>query len=153
MTDPGQKRVQPAPRWEHFTHVADVGVRGFGATMAQAFEQAALALTAVITEPGTVRARRQVDIACEAPDPGILLADWLNALVFEMATRKLLFGRFQVQVTPAADGLELTATAWGEPIDTDRHQPAVEIKGATYTALSVTQQPDGTWSARCVVDV
>ena len=35
--------------WEHFPHDADVGVRGFGATAAEAFEQAALALTAVVT--------------------------------------------------------------------------------------------------------
>lgn len=37
-------------RWEHFPHQADIGVRGMGATLAQAFEQAALALTAVIVD-------------------------------------------------------------------------------------------------------
>jgi Archease protein family (MTH1598/TM1083)/tRNA-splicing ligase RtcB len=34
--------------WEHFPHDADVGVRGWGTSAAQAFEQAAYALTAVI---------------------------------------------------------------------------------------------------------
>jgi len=149
MTDPRQKRVQPAPRWEHFTHVADVGVRGFGATMAEAFEQAALALTAVITEPGSVCAHRQVEIACEAPDPGILLADWLNALVFEMATQGMLFARFEVTV----EGPRLNATAWGESIDVARHRPAAEVKGATLSELEVEQDRDGTWHAQCVVDV
>ncbi len=89
-------------------HVADVGVRGFGATMAQAFEQAALAMTAVITDPESVRAQSCVEIACEAPDPGILLADWLNALVFEMATRGMLFSRFEVTI----EGRHLSAKAW-----------------------------------------
>ena len=28
-------------RWEHFPHDADVGVRGWGTTAAEAFEQAA----------------------------------------------------------------------------------------------------------------
>ena len=138
--------------WRHFDHAADMGICATGATLEESFVQTALGMTAIITD-ATVSAEQSVSIRCQAPDAELLLIDWLNALVFEMATRKLLFGRFQVQVTPAADGLELTATAWGEPIDTDRHQPAVEIKGATYTALSVTQQPDGTWSARCVVDV
>jgi tRNA nucleotidyltransferase (CCA-adding enzyme) len=41
----------------------------------------------------------------------------------------------------------------GEPLDADRHQPAVEIKGATYTQLSVSENDAGTWTARCVVDV
>jgi RNA-splicing ligase RtcB len=37
-------------RWEHFPHEADTGVRGIGASPAEAFEQAAIALTAVITD-------------------------------------------------------------------------------------------------------
>ena len=37
-------------RWEHFHHESDIGIRGFGSTREKAFEQAALALTAVITE-------------------------------------------------------------------------------------------------------
>ena len=40
--------------WELFPRQADVGVRGFGATEAEAFEQAALAMTAVVTDPARV---------------------------------------------------------------------------------------------------
>jgi len=40
--------------WEHFDHGADIGVRGYGANPAEAFVQAALALTAVVTDPATV---------------------------------------------------------------------------------------------------
>ncbi len=136
-------------QWEHFPHEADVGVRGRGATLAEAFEQAALAMTAAITEPERVAAREAVDVACEAPDDELLLVDWLNALVYEMATRKLLFSRFEVRI----DGHRLAARAWGEPADAARHQPAVEVKGATYTALRVAHEPDGSWLAQCVVDV
>ena len=35
--------------WAHVPHDADVGVEGWGATVAEAFEQAAHALTAIIT--------------------------------------------------------------------------------------------------------
>ena len=135
--------------WEHFAHGADIGVRGMGATRAAAFEQAALALTAVVTDPASVAAREAVAIRCEAPDDELLLADWLNALVYEMATRDAVFGRFAVKI----DGQRLEATAWGEPLDRARHRPAVEVKGATYTALAVKRRPDGTWIAQCVVDV
>jgi SHS2 domain-containing protein len=138
-----------ATRWEHFIHVADVGVRGFGETMAQAFEQAALALTAVITEPGSVAPRQVVEMTCEAPDPEILLADWLNALIFEMATRGMLFSRFEV----AIEGHCLTARAHGERVDVERHSPAAEVKGATLSELEVAQDADGAWHAQCIVDV
>jgi len=149
MSDIPQNPAQPAAYWEHFMHVADVGVRGFGPTVAQAFEQAALALTAVITEPDRVRDRHRVEISCEAPDTAILLADWLNALVFEMATRGMLFSRFEVSI----DGLQLTANAWGERIDVNRHHPAAEVKGATLSELEVAKDDNGSWRAQCIVDV
>ncbi|WP_319024631.1 archease [Microbulbifer hainanensis] len=135
--------------WEHFSHAADMGVRGTGETLAAAFEQAALALTAIIVDPAKVAPSERVDIACDSVDPELLLVDWLNALVFEMATRKMLFSRFQVVI----DGGQLHGVAWGEAVDRCRHRPVVEVKGATYTALQVVQQRDGSWVAQCVVDV
>ncbi|OGT07397.1 MAG: archease [Gallionellales bacterium RBG_16_57_15] len=135
-------------RWEHFPHQADVGVRGLGATLEQAFEQAALALTAVITDLA-VAPREMIRLSCEAPDAELLLVDWLNLLIYEMATRNMLFGRFEVHL----EDNRLEAQAWGEALETARHRPAVEVKGATYTALKVAQQSDGGWLAQCVVDV
>ena len=135
--------------WEHFAHGADIGVRGRGATAAQAFEQAALALTAVVTTPELVRQRTAVAIRCRAPDLELLLYEWLNSIVFHMATRRLLFAAFDVRIT----GCELEAQARGEPVDVERHAPAVEVKGATFTELSVRQDDDGLWRAQCVLDV
>ncbi len=135
--------------WEHFPHGADIGVRGTGPTREEAFEQAALALTAVVTDPAQVAAHTVVEIRCEAPDDEILLADWLNTLVYEMTTRSMLFGQFAVSLRDHV----LEAKAWGEPVDRLRHRPAVEVKGATYTALSVARRDDGMWVAQCVVDV
>ena len=142
-------------RWEHFHHMADIGVRGVGPSLEAAFEQAAVALTAVITDPACVAAREAVDVACEAPDDEVLFAEWLNALVFEMATRRMLFSRFEVHLRPHASGRTLQGRAWGEPIDARRHHPAVEVKGATYTALRVgrVEPNDGAWVAEVVVDV
>lgn len=135
--------------WEHFPHQADIGVRGIGATKKEAFERAAQALTAVITDLEVVAPTQAVPIVCEAPDDELLLVDWLNALVYEMATRKMLFSRFAVRF----NNHSLQATAWGEPIEVVRHQPAVEVKGATYTEVSVKQDEQGRWMAQCVVDV
>lgn len=135
--------------WTHFPHQADMGVRGVGPTREAAFEQAALAMTAVVTDLSQVASDTPVSIRCEAPDDELLLVDWLNALILEMATRHLLFSRFEVRL----DGHRLNAIAWGEPVDPTRHQPAVEIKGATYTELKVFRMESGQWLAQCVVDV
>ena len=135
--------------WEHFEHGADIGVLGRSATRAGAFEQAALALTAVIADPGSVAPLDAVEIRCEADDDEQLLVGWLNALLYEMAVRRMLFSRFRVSI----DGRRLHATAEGEALSLTRHRPAVEVKGATFTALHVAQGADGLWTAQTVVDV
>ena len=147
----GKTQVSVAVRnvWEHFAHGADIGIRGIGSTKGDAFQQIALALTSVITELRSVRPERAVSISCEAPSDDLLLVDWLNALVYEMATRRMLFSTFVVSIEDS----HLHATAWGEPVDRARHEPAVEVKGATYTALRVERLEDGHWLVQCVVDV
>ena len=129
--------------------MADIGVRGRGRTLEEAFEQVAMAMTAVITEPERIQPQQEIKISCTAPDQELLLVDWLNALVYEMATRKMLFSRFEITLQEQ----QLTGRAWGEKIDISRHQPTVEIKGATYTELKLAQEADGSWLAQCVVDV
>ncbi|MHC4648829.1 MAG: archease [Planctomycetota bacterium] len=111
--------------WEHFPHQADIGVRGWGLTIEQAFEQVAVALTAVITEPDKVRPAQKVEIQCNAQDRELLLVDWLSSVLYEMATRKMLFSRFEVNIGKN----HLTAAAWGQQIEIS------------------------TWVAQCVVDV
>ncbi len=141
--------MQTVPRAENFPHAADIGVRGVGRTREEAFAQAATALAAAVTDVDAIRSDRCIAIECEAPNDGLLLVDWLNALIYRMAVDHMLFGRFEV----AIDGHRLKAQAWGERVDIARHAPAVEPKGATYTALKVERGGDGVWLAQCVVDV
>ncbi len=138
-----------ASSYETFEHDADVGVRGRGDTLALAFANAGLALTAVVSDPALVRETLSLELSCRADGEEPLLFDWLNALVFEMATRRVLFARFEL----AIEGGRLRARAFGEPVDVLRHAPAVEVKGATWTGLRVMREPDGGWLAECVVDV
>lgn len=134
--------------WRHIPHDADIGLVGVGPTRAEAFRQAALALAAVVTDPGRVGRTMPVRIHCAAADDELLLFDWLNALIFEMAVRRVVFGDFSVSLI----GQTLDAVAWGEPVDRARHEPAVEVKGATMTGLRVARV-EGSWRAECIVDV
>lgn len=137
------------PYWEHFEHGADIGIRGIAPTLAQAFEQTALAMTAVICNPEQVAATQTVTINCQAADDELLLLDWINELIYEIAVHGLLFSRYQVTIQNDV----LAATAYGEKVDLAKHQPAVEIKGATFTELRVYQRADDLWVAQCVIDV
>jgi protein archease len=135
--------------WEHFSHDADIGVRGFGASAEEAFEQAALALTAVVADLATIAPSQRVEVRCDAPDLELLFVSWLNVVIYEMAVRGMLFGEFHVAVS----GGSLAGTLAGERVDPERHRIAVEAKGATVTALGVSCDPNGQWVAQCIVDV
>ncbi len=135
--------------YETFAHKADVGVRGFGASLEEALEGAALALTSVVAEPGRVRQVQSRAVSLEEQDPELLLYSWLSEVVRLMDTERMLFSGFEVHL----DGPRLRAELWGEPLDIARHEPVVEVKAATFEELSVSRDAGGTWTAQAVVDV
>jgi SHS2 domain-containing protein len=135
-------------KWEHFSHDADIGVRGWGKTINEAFEMAATALTGVIADVKNINAAQSVTISCSAPDIEILFVDWLNTIIYHIETQSMLFSQFQVEIKD----LQLNAILTGELIDREKHRPAVDVKGATFTELKVQQQND-LWVAQCVLDV
>lgn len=141
--------AQSYPHWEHFPHQSDIGIRGIGATPAEAFAQAALALTAVLTDPSSVSPTTPVVISIPLQEIEDLFFDFLNRVIYEMDTRHMLFSRFDISTLEGS----LQAILYGETVDLERHHPAVEVKAATYFDLRVYQRPDRAWCAECVVDV
>ncbi len=135
--------------WEHFSHGSDIGVRGFGVSVEEAFEQAAIALTAVVADVSRIKESETVEVYCDAPDLDLLFVSWLNAVIYEMAVRTMLFRKFRV----VTSGRSLTGILVGEKVDPERHRVAVEAKGATMTELRVRRGLDDQWIAQCVVDV
>lgn len=141
-------------RFEHFEHGADVGVRGFGATPEKAFEGAASALFSLMAEDlASVRDESVEMLTCSGPDLPELLVAFLNELISLSDVRRLVFGRFEVEIERRGEhDLRLAAWVFGERYDPLRHSSTVEPKGATFTSLKVSPGPDG-WIAQCVVDV
>ena len=135
--------------WEHFHHQADIGVRGIGDSLEEAFEEGAAALMAGMSSPEKVEAKEEVTIQCEVEETELLFADWLNSIIYEMDTRKMLFSEFQVRL----DDNKLDGKMWGEKINPDKHETAVEVKAATYMMLKVEKNSGGRWIGQCVVDV
>jgi len=135
--------------YEIFEHTADLGLRIRSADLNGLFGEAGLALfSAIVVNLDVVRPVQEVAIRLEADRRDDLLHDWLAELLFIFDTRRLVLGEFQVEVSET----RLSATARGEPLDTDRHQCDADIKAITYHALKVEPQ-DGGWLAEVIVDV
>ncbi len=135
-------------QYETFEHEADIGIRGFGDSPEEAFAHAAAALYSVMVNIGRVLPREYRDIRVEATERDLLLVEWLNALLALSDMERLVFSRFSVTIR----GNKLQGRAWGEPLDRTRHEPNVEVKGATYHMLYVGTE-EGRFVAQCVVDV
>ena len=135
-------------RYETFEHEADIGIRGFGDTPEQAFAHAAEAMFSVMVDISTVAQLDQRTVRVSAGDQEQLLIEWLNSLLTISDLERLVFSRFEVHI----EGAELRGDAWGEPFDRSKHEPKVEVKGATYHMLSL-RPFEGGYVAECVVDV
>ena len=135
--------------FETFEHGADIGIRGIGKTLSEAFENGAKSMFSLLLEDlDTVIPKKSVTISCGSFDLEGLFVAWLNSLLAESDIQRLVFSDFKVKIKD----LRLTGTAIGEPFDFSRHHRGVEVKGATFTELAVRQDGDW-WIAQCVVDV
>jgi len=139
--------IDQTVRPEYFEHDADMGIVGRGATLEEAFEAAAQATFAIMTDLEAVRDERSVSLEFEEADIELALVRWLNLLLGLSHEEKLVFRRFRIE----RDGVRWRGGASGEPWRRDLER-GVEVKGATLTMLQVRQSEDG-WEARCVVDV
>lgn len=135
--------------YELFEHTADLGLRATAPDLDALFAEMAAALFAAIVEdPATIRADAATPVGIAGPDREYLLFDWLKELLYRFDAEHQVFARFEVSVRD--DGL--TATAWGEPLDPERHLLNHEVKAITYHELKVEPTADG-WAAEVIVDI
>ncbi len=139
----------PYTAFETFEHGADIGVRGYGRSLEEAFANGAKALFSLIVENfEEVRPKEKVDLEVSAELLDELFVAWLNKLLTVSALEHLVFCDFEVRIKEGT----LSATALGEKLDPERHLLGEEVKGATFTLAKVEKVNDH-WVAQCVVDV
>jgi SHS2 domain-containing protein len=135
--------------FEFFEHTADLGLRVRAPDLDTLFAEAACALFAAVVEDlGTVEPRQAIEVRLAGDEREYLLFDWLSELLYHFDAEHLLLGRFEARVSDAG----LSGTAWGEPLDRNRHVLAHEVKAITYHGLRVEQTSDG-WLAEVIVDI
>ncbi len=134
--------------FELFEHTADVGVRGFGRTVEEAFENTAKAMMSVMFDLKTIEPKREIEIECSAGSIDELLVAFLNEVLSMIDIEGLVLREFRVSINEN----KLTCVAKGEEFKPEKHHPKTEVKAATYSQLKVFKN-DGYWVAQCIVDV
>ena len=138
--------------FEYLDHTADVGLRGIGETIEEAFSEAAKAMFNLMVDVDQVTAKQSLKVFRNARTPELLLVEWLSELLTQKDLTGLYCSRFCVDIAEKPDGLRLEATAWGESLDLSRHCVKIEVKGVTYSGLHVVRKGKD-WIAQCVVDI
>ncbi|MBM4249250.1 MAG: archease [Euryarchaeota archaeon] len=140
---PRSRRSRPPAnrRYEVVEHTADVGIRAFGETMTEAFENAALGMFNIITDPSKVGLLQDFEVIIEGDDLRSLLHEWLSQLLILSQVNGMLFGGFRVEMRPLPRGMGLTGWAIGEPADPEKHVYKTEIKAVTHHMLEVRESP------------
>jgi SHS2 domain-containing protein len=138
--------------FELFETTADVGVRGYGSTLEEAFVNAAKAMFSVMTDLLKVKPAEEVAVEVEAEDLEALLVAWLNELLAISSIRRMLFSDFKVAVERLNGLLKLRAAAYGERVDPSRHDLRTEVKAATYALVKVGRVDDK-YVAQLLLDI
>jgi len=121
--------------YELIDHTADVGLKAYGKTLSEAFENAAKGMFDIITDISEIESIGQYDIELEASDLEQLLVDWLSDLLYLNTARNLVFGFFKVDLDEKSN--KLNAIIFGERFDLSKHKIGSEIKAVTYHILEV----------------
>lgn len=133
--------------YELFEHKADIGIRGIGSSLEEAFAEAARAMFSVMVDIDKVIPIKPVEIKCNADNHEELFVEFLNKLLAEATINEMVFSKFIVQIR----NHELTGTAKGEKLDPEKHEVKTEVKAATYSQLKIERNDK--FVAQCIVDV
>jgi SHS2 domain-containing protein len=119
-------------------HTADVKIRARAQTLEALFSDAFDALMQVMygkdRKGGT---SKEIDV--ESADNEALLADFLSEILFISEVDRLVFSCADIRIA----GGKLHAVLDGEPFDPSRHAGGSEVKGISYSGMSVTRDTNG----------
>ncbi len=135
--------------YEYFEHQADIGIRGKGNTLAEAFEQAALAMFEIMVDTAELNPNEFQVVKIEANNLEELLITWLSELLFLKDVEGKIYSRFEIE---SMNDTKILAKIYGEIIDLSRHKLKLEVKAATWTQLAIKKDDNG-FIAQCLVDV
>jgi len=143
----------PTKRFEFLEHTADVYIAAYGTSLAEAFENAALALFETMTDTERVRDVEEDGLEVGAQDEEALLYSWLEELLLRFEVEGKLYSRFKVDsIERTPQGYVLKARMWGEPFDRERHVSKTDVKAVTYHRMEILRS-DAMVTVKYILDI
>lgn len=138
--------------FEFLDHEADIGIRGWGKTVNEAFENGAKAMFSVMVNLEKVNPDREILLEAKAENLDSLFIEWLNTLLAQRDISGMVFSEFKVGIADVNEEVMLSGKAKGEPLDVEKHEIKTEVKAATYFGLKSGEE-NGLKFFQCVLDI
>jgi len=140
-------------RFEFLEHVADAYIAAYGQDLAEAFENAAVAMFETMTDTEGVEPRVEEAVEVKGHDKQALLYDWLEELLIRFDVRNMLYSRFDVyELEGDEEGFRLSARVYGEPFRKRKHKQKVGVKAVTYHEMEILEASEGV-TVRFILDI
>ena len=130
-------------RFEFLEHMADAYIAAYGRNLAEAFENAALAMFETMTDVERVEPEVEEIIEVEGSDKKSLLYNWLEELLVRFEISGNLYSKFEViKIEETAKGMKLKAKVMGERFNPEKHVQKVGVKAITYHMMEIEEKPE-----------
>lgn len=140
-------------KYKFINHTADLGIKVWGKTREDLFENAAYSMFDIMADLSKVEAKELIKVRIETQigqeNMEELLADWLRDLLSKFNIEEYLLKEFKIG---KIDSQGLEAEVRGEKLDLSHHSLKREIKAVTYHELEVKKVPKG-WEAQVIFDI
>jgi SHS2 domain-containing protein len=127
-------------KFEFFDNTADVGIKAYGRTLEEAFENSALAVFEVMTDTSKVDPVEERKVTIDGIDLENLLYRWIESLLVYYDSELMLFSKFKVKIDQ--DNMRLEGEAWGEKFNEEKHEKRTLVKAMTYSLMSINKVGD-----------
>jgi SHS2 domain-containing protein len=127
-------------------HTADIKFRATGKTLANVFEQSALAMKEVIADKKYIKSSIKKKITISGEDTKDLLYQFLETILFFLDAESFIISKTKVTIKD----LQLEATLWGDK--TSDYQGLNHVKAPTFAEMYI-KKVSSRWEAQVVLDV
>jgi SHS2 domain-containing protein len=136
--------VKPCPgKYDYPEHTSDVYVQAYGRSLEEAFENAALGLTGVVTDVSRIRPEQTFEETVEAEDLQMLLYKWLEAILVRLDAEQMVFSVFNVKIERENGKYVLKAVMKGERFNPELHTSGTQVKAVTLHDMEIDKSPSG----------
>ncbi len=135
-------------KFETIEHTADIGVVGYGSSMAEAFENAAYGMFKIMADLEKYEPTCSEVVHAAGDDDVVLLQNFLSQLIVLFESKNVL--PLEFEITEISLG-RLTCWVSARPIGPDIEWTGPAVKAVTYHQMAV--ESNGEWRARAILDV